>query len=83
MRELGARRAPSPCARIHGKCCASNCGLLFSKREGVEAPVAFVHHRDSHRDLACRPIPEPRQMGSPGGCRADEVLSKCSCQHSE
>ena len=42
------------------------------------APVAIVHHRDHHRDLAWRPIPQPRQTGSPeGGCyRAGEVLRK-------
>ena len=45
---------------------------------GVEAPVAIVHHRDSHRNLAWRPIPQPRQTGSPEGgcCRAGEVLRK-------
>ena len=40
--------------------------------------MAIVHHRDSHRHLAWRPIPQPRQMGSlEGGCyRAGEVLRK-------
>ena len=46
--------------------CASDCGSLLSKRGGVEAPVAVVHHRDSIRNLAGRPIPQPRQMGLPG-----------------
>ena len=52
------------------------CG--FPYRGGVEAPVAIVHHCDSHRNLAWRPIPQPRQTGSPeGGCyRAVEVLRK-------
>ena len=52
------------------------CG--FPYRGGVEAPVAIVHHRDSHRNLAWRPIPQPRQTGSlEGGCyRAGEVLRK-------
>ena len=40
--------------------------------------MAIVHHRDSHRNLDWRPIPQPRQMGSPeGGCYgAGEVLRK-------
>ena len=40
--------------------------------------MAIVHHRDSHRNLAWRPIPQPRHTGSPeGGCyRAGEVLRK-------
>ena len=40
--------------------------------------MAIVHHCDSHRNLAWRPIPQPRQMGSlEGGCyRAGEVLRK-------
>ena len=40
--------------------------------------MAIVHHCDSHRNLAWRPIPQPRQTGSPeGGCyRAGEVLRK-------
>ena len=52
------------------------CG--FPYRGGVEAPVAIVHHRDSHRNLAWRPIPQPWQTGSPeGGCyKAVEVLRK-------
>ena len=29
--------------------------------------MAIVHHRDSHRNLAWRPIPLPRQTGLPGG----------------
>ena len=41
------------------------CG--FPYRGGVEAPVAIVHHRDSHPNLAWRPIPQPRQTGSPEG----------------
>ena len=58
--------------------CASDCGLLLSKRAGVEAPMAIVHHHDSHRNLAWRPIPQPRQTGSPGGggFMADVVLRK-------
>ena len=52
------------------------CG--FPYKGGVEAPVAIVHHRDSHRNLAWRPTPQPRQTGSlEGGCyRAGEVLRK-------
>ena len=52
------------------------CG--FPYREGVEAPVAIVHHRDSHSNVAWRPIPQPRQTGSPEGgyYRAGEVLRK-------
>ena len=40
--------------------------------------MAIVHHRDSHRNLAWRPIPQPGQTGSPeAGCyRAGEVLRK-------
>ena len=40
--------------------------------------MAIVHHRDSHRNLAWRPIPQPRQTGSlEGGCyTAGEVLRK-------
>ena len=40
--------------------------------------MAIVHHCDSHRNVAWRPIPQPRQTGSPeGGCyRAGEVLRK-------
>ena len=44
-----------------------NGGLLFSKRGGVEAPVAIVHHCDSHYNVAWPPIPQSRQMGLPGG----------------
>ena len=40
--------------------------------------MAIVHDRDSHRNLAWRPIPQPQQTGSrEGGCyRAGEVLRK-------
>ena len=40
--------------------------------------MAIVHHRDSHPNLAWRPIPQPRQTGSQeGGCyTAGEVLRK-------
>ena len=40
--------------------------------------MAIVHHHDSPRNLAWRPIPQPRHTGSPeGGCyRAGEVLRK-------
>ena len=40
-----------------------------------EAPAAIVHHRDSHRNLAWHPIPQPRQhTGSRGGFSAGEVF---------
>ena len=68
------------CTLWHGRHTKEACtsrGLCFSKGAGFEAPVAIVHHRDSHRNLAWRPIPQPWQTGSPGGvCRAGEVLRK-------
>ena len=59
-----------PCAgSIGGRALDSAAAreLLFSKRGGVEAPVAIVHHHNSHLNLAWRPIPQPQQTGSPGG----------------
>ena len=56
----------------------SGCQGRGGLRGKHTTPVAIVHHRDSHRNLAWRPIPQPRQTGSPeGGCyRAGEVLRK-------
>ena len=42
-----------------------NSGLLFSKMGGLEALVAIVDHCHSHRIVASRSIPQPRQTGSP------------------
>ena len=59
-----------------------DCWLLFSKRGGVEVPMAVIHHRDSHHNLAWHPIPQPWQTGSPGGgggeggYQAGEVMRK-------
>ena len=40
--------------------------------------MAIVDHRNSHRNVAWRPIPQPRQQtGSPGGC----MLVRCSKIH--
>ena len=39
--------------------------------------MAIIHHCDNHRNLAWRPIPQPRQMGSLGcGDGAGEILRK-------
>ena len=80
----GARRTAHTVHRTtrHVSCAAScifsgilGCGLLFSKRGGVEALVVIVHHRDSHHNLVWHPILQPQQGGSPGGYRAGEMLS--------
>ena len=41
------------------------CG--FPYRGGVEAPVAIVHHRDSHRNLGLAPYPAATAHGLTGG----------------
>ena len=45
---------------------ASDFSFVLYRGRG-EAPVAIVRHRDSHRNLAWRPIPQPRHTGSPQG----------------
>ena len=43
-----------------------------------EAPVAIVRHRDSHRNLAWRPIPQPRHTGS---TREGQIVVRCRKKH--
>ena len=54
---------------------------LRKRGDGPEAatkPVAIVHHRDSHRNLAWRPIPQPRQTGSQSTKHKGELWKRVS-----
>ena len=49
-------------------CDHTPCGTIAHAHH-LKMPLAeaSVHHRDSHPNLAWRPIPQPRQTGSPEG----------------